>query len=62
VDHAGKLGHPAKAEEMRYGATSRKVFLRKIPSALQRSFAKVTMNREVDQPAKRPWVRRGDEE
>jgi hypothetical protein len=63
VDHEGNLGHPARADEIRkYGEEARKVFIHKPPFVIQKSFMEATMNRDPDWLAKRPWVRRGEEE
>jgi hypothetical protein len=62
VDKDGRLGFPATREEIRrFGATTRKVFIHKPPSVLQKSFAQaVSMGREEDHPSSRPWKRRGE--
>jgi hypothetical protein len=64
VDKEGNLGFPASAEEVRrFGASARKVFLRKPPSELLDSFAQVVkMNRDEERLSNRSWKRRGEEE
>jgi hypothetical protein len=59
VDKNGNLGFPATNEEIRrFRDKARKVFLRKSPSMLQKSFAEAVMSWEEDHSARRPWKRR----
>jgi hypothetical protein len=62
VDKDGKLGFPTSVEDIRkFGANARRVFLRKPPSQLQRSFAQVVqMPREEDRLSNQPWKKRGE--
>jgi hypothetical protein len=64
VDENGNIGFPALRNEVRkFGATARKVFLRKPPLELLKSFAQVVqMGREDERPPARPWKRRGEED
>jgi hypothetical protein len=49
-------------EIRRFGATARRVFLKKPPSKLQESFAHVVeMNRDERKAPARPWKRIGEE-
>jgi hypothetical protein len=61
MDKDGQLGFLASRDEIRkFGAGARRVFLRKPPSQLLHSFAKVvSMGREDECPPPRPWKRRG---
>jgi hypothetical protein len=59
VDENGNLGFPATIEEIRrYGEKARKVFWRKTPSALQKSFVEAVMSWEDEHPRRRPWKKR----
>jgi hypothetical protein len=62
VNVDGMLGFPASAEEIkRFSANARKVFLKKPPSELQESFARVVvMNRVERKVPAGPWKRRGE--
>jgi hypothetical protein len=63
VDKDGRLGFTATHEEIRrFGVTARKIFIRKPPSALHKSFAQVvSMGRDEDRPLNRPWKCRGED-
>jgi hypothetical protein len=63
VNKDDSLGFSPTQEEIRkFGSQARKVFLRKPPSQLQKSFTCAVMSWEGNRPPKRPWTRRGEED
>jgi hypothetical protein len=63
VDKNDRLGFLATDSEVRrFGAAARKIFLRKPPSVLQKSFAQVVEMGREDGPSNQPWKRRNEDE
>jgi hypothetical protein len=59
VDENGNLEFSATNEEIRrYRDKARKVFLRKSPSTLQKSFVEVVMSWQDEHAGRRPWKKR----